>query len=46
MISLAASPPDVSLLYLPVCGDVNTLDKCKGKEERGSEVYNIWIGSW
>ncbi len=22
------------------------LNKCKGKEERGSEVYNIWIGSW
>jgi hypothetical protein len=21
-------------------------NKCKGKEERGSEVYNIWIGSW
>jgi hypothetical protein len=20
--------------------------KCKGKEERGNEVYNIWIGSW
>jgi hypothetical protein len=22
------------------------LDKCKGKEEKGSEVYNIWTGSW
>ncbi len=21
-------------------------NKCKGKEEKGSEVYNIWTGSW
>jgi hypothetical protein len=33
-------------MYLPICGDVSTPNKCKGKEEKGSEVYNIWIGSW
>ncbi len=21
-------------------------NKCKGKEEKGSDVYNIWINSW
>jgi hypothetical protein len=27
-------------------GILASLNKCKGKEERGSDVYNIWIGSW
>jgi hypothetical protein len=43
---LVASPHDASILYLPIHGDVTTPYKCKGKEERGSEVYNIKIGSW
>jgi hypothetical protein len=43
--SLATSPLDASLLY-PIHGMSPPLDKCKGKEERGCVVYNIWTSSW
>ncbi len=32
-----------TFLYVGMLAPPN---KCKGKEERGNEVYNIWISSW
>jgi hypothetical protein len=40
VISLAASPLDVPS-YMSTL-----LNKYKGKEKKGNEIYNIWIGSW